>query len=75
MKFRSLKPFVTAFALASADIAGAAEGGANTVETAAVHVVGTTPLAGVGVPREQVPANVQSVGAQRLEEGGALHLG
>ncbi|HEX5803223.1 MAG TPA: hypothetical protein VFY24_09365, partial [Azospira sp.] len=33
------------------------------VETATVHVVGTTPLAGVGVPREQIPANVQSVGA------------
>lgn len=54
----------------------AADGNApGVVETAPVHIVGTTPLAGVGVPAEQVPAAVQSVSGERIAAGGALHLG
>ncbi|MBI2306257.1 MAG: TonB-dependent receptor [Rhodocyclales bacterium] len=72
MKSLPIRPVAAAVALAFAATSGAAD---NVVETAAVHVVGTTPLAGVGVPREQVPANVQSVGGERIAESGALHLG
>jgi iron complex outermembrane receptor protein len=73
---KSLPTHSLALALfAAATGAGAANNTPGVVETATVEVVGTTPLAGVGVPREQIPANVQSVGAQRLEESGALHLG
>lgn len=49
---------------------------AQTVVTAErIEVVGTTPLAGVGVPRQHLPANVQSLSAQRMEEAESLHVG
>src|SRR5574343_624227 len=56
-----------AFAPAHADTA-------PTVTTATVTVVGTTPLAGVGVPREHLPANVVSLDDKRLEEIESLNI-
>ena len=48
---------------------------AQTVVTAErIEVVGTTPLAGVGVPRLHLPANVQSLDAQRMEDAESLHV-
>ena len=44
------------------------------VETATVEVVGTTPLAGIGVPRRQIPANIQSVSHRQLEAQESLNL-
>ena len=38
------------------------------VTTATIEVVGTTPLAGIGVPRLHLPANVQSLDDRRLDE-------
>lgn len=73
MKASPLTPLALSLALVGA--AQAADNAPAVVETATVHVVGTTPLAGVGVPREQVPANVQSVAGERIAESGALHLG
>ncbi|HET7765687.1 MAG TPA: TonB-dependent receptor [Burkholderiales bacterium] len=37
-----------------------------------VEVIGTTPLPGVGVPRDSVPANVQTGGAAELRNPGVL---
>lgn len=68
-----LKPI--ALSLAFAGAAAAAETAPGVVETATVQVVGTTPLAGVGVPAAQVPAAVQSVSGERIADSGALHLG
>ena len=39
-----------------------------------VEVIGTTPLAGVGVPKEQVPANVQTGTAADLDRSHAVDL-
>jgi outer membrane receptor protein involved in Fe transport len=39
-----------------------------------VTVVGTTPLVGVELPREQIPAPVQTVSARELRTSGALDL-
>jgi outer membrane receptor protein involved in Fe transport len=39
-----------------------------------VEIVGTTPLPGSGVPRDQVPSNVQGLGTSRLAEIGARSL-
>lgn len=39
-----------------------------------VEVIGTMPLAGIGVSREQVPANVQSVGSQQIEQTQSFNL-
>jgi outer membrane receptor protein involved in Fe transport len=46
----------------------------TTVTTATVEVVGTTPLAGIGVPRLHLPANVQSLDERRLEEIESLNI-
>jgi outer membrane receptor protein involved in Fe transport len=40
----------------------------------AVEVIGITPLPGVGVPRDSVPANVQTGGAAELRNPGVLTL-
>jgi iron complex outermembrane receptor protein len=60
-------------------IAGLAQ--AQTQATAAadgslprVEVVGATPLPGVGVPRDQIPANVQILGDRRLRQAQSLNL-
>ena len=41
---------------------------------APVEVVGTSPLPGTGVPRDQIPANVQSADARRLRQLQSLNL-
>ncbi len=49
--------------------------GAETiVQTETVEVIGSTPLAGIGIPRLQVPANVQTVSSKQLEEQESLNL-
>lgn len=47
---------------------------AQTADLGRVEVVGTTPLPGTGVSRDQVPANVQTLGSSRLDELGASNL-
>ena len=39
-----------------------------------IVVVGATPLPGVGMPREQIPSNVQIIGKQMIEDQGSLNL-
>lgn len=39
-----------------------------------VEVVGATPLPGVGVPKDQIPANVQTLGDRRLRQAQSLNL-
>ena len=39
-----------------------------------VEVVATTPLAGIGVPKEQIAANVQTATGQQIEDSGAINL-
>jgi iron complex outermembrane recepter protein len=63
-------------AATAVDLALAAGDNATTVyELPTVEVVGTTPLPGIGIPREQVPQNVQSVNQKQMEEQHALELG
>ncbi|MGE5469264.1 MAG: TonB-dependent receptor [Bacteroidota bacterium] len=61
-------------ALAIAGIVGSALADERSIETERIEIVGNTPLAGVGVARWQMPANVQSVGARQLEESEHLNL-
>ena len=56
-----------AVAASSAAPAGASPGPAA-VKLAPIVVVGTTPLLGIGTPLPQVPANVQTVRAQDIEQ-------
>ena len=66
----TLSPLALALAAAFAP-AAAAE---SVVELPAVEVVGNSPLAGIGIPRLQVPANVQVVGERDLAQSAALNL-
>jgi len=52
--------------------AALAAGDKQVVETGAVEVVGTTPLAGIGVSINEVPANVQVVKGEALQEQQSL---
>ena len=65
----------TRLALALAALSSVAYGAPETaLETATIHIIGTTPLAGIGVPREQLPANVQSVSSRQFDEAENLNL-
>jgi iron complex outermembrane recepter protein len=44
------------------------------IQAESIEVIGNTPLAGIGVPRLQMPANVQTVSGQQLEEQESLNL-
>lgn len=48
--------------------ASAQDNPASKLEAPAVHVIGTTPLPGIGTPLEQVPANAQSVTSRELRD-------
>ena len=39
-----------------------------------VEVIGTTPVAGIGLPKQQIPANVQTATAAAIERSHALNL-
>lgn len=47
---------------------------ANKITTEKIEVISTTPLQGVGLPLEQVPASVQSVKAKDLEKQKSLSI-
>ena len=59
--------------LANAQFANAADE-SQVIETKKIEVISTTPLAGVGLPLEQIPANVQSIKAEQLEEQKSLSI-
>jgi len=48
--------------------AAAQDNPASKLEAPAVHVIGTTPLPGIGTPLEQVPSNAQSVTSRELRD-------
>ena len=52
----------------------AAENPATELEAPTVEVVGTTPLAGIGVPINQVPANVQAVSGIEISKQNSLSI-
>jgi len=51
-----------------------AENKAEVLELETVEVVGTTPLPGIGVPINQVPANVQAASGKSLNEQKSLNI-
>jgi iron complex outermembrane receptor protein len=44
-----------------------AQNPATAIESPAVHVIGTTPIPGLGTPVEEVPAPVRSLSALEVE--------
>jgi outer membrane receptor protein involved in Fe transport len=56
--------------LLAATLAGGLAQAASEVTLTPIEIIGTTPLPGIGQPREQVPANVQTLGAEQLKSAG-----
>ncbi len=51
-----------------------AEDNGNAVDLGKIEVIGTTPLAGVGLPIEQIPSNVQVVKGKALQQQNSLSI-
>jgi outer membrane receptor protein involved in Fe transport len=64
--------YLGAFVALVAPAAATAQGAVQ--ELPGVTVIGTTPLPGLGVPRDQVPANVQSFGDEDMRRQQSLHV-
>ena len=61
-------------ALGIAAIGVPASAAGPVIQAESIEVIGNTPLAGIGVARLQMPANVQTVSGQQLEEQESLNL-
>ncbi|HEV8646268.1 MAG TPA: hypothetical protein VGR01_11950, partial [Burkholderiales bacterium] len=57
---RASLAFAVALVLSGGLAHGAEENPATALEAPTVEIIGTTPLPGIGVPVNQVPANVQA---------------
>ncbi len=55
-------------------VAGAADNPATALEAPTVEVIGTTPIMGIGVPVNQVPANVQATTGADIQRQNTLDL-
>jgi iron complex outermembrane recepter protein len=60
--------------LAASSAARAQENPATQLDMPTVEIIGTTPLPGIGLPPEQIPANVQSISAERIGRSRAVDL-
>lgn len=69
-----IKPILLAFVSVSFAAHLHAENKAEALESARVEVVGTTPLASMGVPVDQVPAAVQVSSSKTIDEQRSLDL-
>ena len=47
---------------------------AGAIKTEKVEVISTTPLPGIGLPLEQIPANVQTAKGEEIRKQGSLNL-
>lgn len=59
--------------LANSHLASAADE-TQVIETKKIEVISTTPLQGMGLPLEKIPANVQVIKAEQLEEQKSLSI-
>jgi outer membrane receptor protein involved in Fe transport len=78
---KRLRPLASAAVMATLAAAAtrphaqeAAPGGAASATLPRVEIVGTTPVPGTGVPKDQIPANVQTADDRRLRQSQALNL-
>lgn len=69
---RSILPIAAAAVLACHALTAPAQEGVG--ELAAIEVVGTTPLPGIGLPKDQVPANVQTATGADIDRLHALDV-
>jgi len=65
---------VLSLMLASALISGSAIAADDQVELTDIEVIGVTPMHGVGLPADEIPANIQSANDQDLERVQGLDI-
>src|SRR6266436_9476619 len=66
--------FAVSLALSGGLAHGAEENPAAALEAPTVEIIGTTPLPGIGVPINQVPANVQAATGADIQKQKTLDL-
>jgi len=66
--------FAVMFAVSGVPAHGAEENPATALEAPTVEIIGTTPLPGIGVPVNQVPANVQAATGAAIQKQKPLDL-
>src|SRR5882672_10616785 len=71
---RARLAFAVSLALSGALAHGAEENPAAALEAPTVEIIGTTPLPGIGVPINQVPANVQAATGADIQKQKTLDL-
>lgn len=71
---RSGMPPRTLFSLAIASLMPGFVHAAGPLELGSAEVVATTPLPGIDLPKDQVPANIQSLDGERLRQLGGQSL-
>ncbi|MBQ1761440.1 MAG: TonB-dependent receptor, partial [Aquincola sp.] len=71
---RSFRPRLLALAAAAACLATAAQAQTTDTPASQVTIIGVTPLPGLGLPRNEVPANVQTGRAADIERRHAADL-
>ncbi|MGD9832867.1 MAG: TonB-dependent receptor plug domain-containing protein, partial [Piscinibacter sp.] len=69
-----LRPVTAATLAFVAGLAQAQSTSAGDAALPTVEVVGATPLPGLGIPKDQIPANVQTLGDRRLKQTQTLNL-
>ena len=65
---------VAAFAALAAPQLALAENKAEALETGTIEVISTTPLQGIGLPLEQIPANIQTIKVDELNKQKSLSI-
>src|SRR5882672_5078491 len=71
---RARLAFAVTLALSGSMAHGAEENPATALEAPTVEIIGTTPLPGIGVPVNQVPANVQAATGAEIQKQKTLDL-
>jgi outer membrane receptor protein involved in Fe transport len=69
-----LRPVAAATLAFVAGLAQAQSSPAGDAALPTVEVVGATPLPGLGIPKDQIPSNVQTLGDKRLKQTQSLNL-
>jgi iron complex outermembrane recepter protein len=71
---RARLAFAVMLTLSGSMAQGAEENPATALEAPTVEIIGTTPLPGIGVPINQVPANVQAATGAEIQKQKTLDL-
>ncbi|WP_306603755.1 TonB-dependent receptor [Azonexus sp.] len=68
------RPSRSLLALTLSGLFGSALAADPAIRLETLEIVGNSPLAGIGIPKLQIPANVQSISGQQIDEQESMNL-